>query len=192
MLSRFMSKYPHVSIDLEASNRRVDVVAEGVDLAIRVRPNPLEASDLILKVLSDRGLCLVASPSLIANFGVPMHPNDLKIWPSLGIGQAQNNFEWCLTHSNGERIVIAYSPRFTTTDMVALRTSAIAGLGVVQLPHLMVPDQLANGSLVQLLPEWGLRREIIHIVFPSKRGMRPAVRALIDFLSHEYDSFEEA
>ncbi|MDH4395013.1 MAG: LysR family transcriptional regulator [Limnobacter sp.] len=191
MISRFMLKYAHVSIDLEASNRRVDVVAEGIDLAIRVRPYPLEASDLILKILSDRGLGLFASPSLIAKLGNPSHPNDLKTWPSLGIGQAQNTFEWCLTHLSGERAVVPYSPRFSTTDMVALRTSAIAGLGVVQLPHLMVPKQLASGELVRLLPDWSLRREIIHMVFPSKRGMRPAVRAFIDFLSGEYESFEE-
>lgn len=195
MLAEFLLKHPQVQVHLEASNRRVDVVAEGVDLAIRVRPLPLESSDLVLKILSDRGLCLVAAPMLIQQMGLPTHPNDLRHWPSLGLGQTQGQqplqFEWCLTHENGERVVIEHSPRLVTTDMVALRASAMAGVGLVQLPNLMVPKQVANGELVKLLPQWSPRREIIHVVFPSRRGMLPAVRALIDFLCQKYESFEE-
>lgn len=195
MLAEFLLKHPQVQVHLEASNRRVDVVAEGVDLAIRVRPLPLESSDLVLKILSDRGLCLVAAPKLIQQMGLPTHPNDLRHWPSLGLGQTQDQqplqFEWCLTHENGERVVIEHSPRLVTTDMVALRASAMAGVGLVQLPNLMVPKQVANGELVKLLPQWSPRREIIHVVFPSRRGMLPAVRALIDFLCQKYESFEE-
>ncbi len=196
MLAEFLLKHPQVTVHLEASNRRVDVIAEGVDLAIRVRPLPLESCDLVLKILSDRGLCLVASPALIKQRGMPQHPAELKNWPSLGLGQtqsqAQNNFEWCLHHENGDQIVVPHSPRLVTTDMVALRASAIAGVGVVQLPNLMVPNQLANGELQRVLPDWSPRREIIHVVFPSRRGILPAVRALIDFLCEKYDSFEEA
>lgn len=195
MLAEFLVKHPQVTVHMEASNRRVDVVAEGVDLAIRVRPLPLDSSDLVLKVLSDRGLCLVASPCLINKMGAPKHPKDLIHWPSLGLGQTQGQvqtaFEWCLTHASGERIVIPHSPRLVTTDMVALRASAMAGVGVVQLPNLMVPKQVAKGELVKLLPDWSPRREIIHVVFPSRRGMLPAVRALIDFLCEKYDSFDE-
>lgn len=195
MLAEFMVRHPQVTVHMEASNRRVDVVAEGVDLAIRVRPLPLDSSDLVLKVLSDRGLCLVASPCLIKQMGMPRHPNDLIHWPSLGLGQTQGQvqttFEWCLTHASGERIVVPHSPRLVTTDMVALRASAMAGVGVVQLPNLMVPKQVASGDLVKLLPDWSPRREIIHVVFPSRRGMLPAVRALIDFLCEKYNSFDE-
>ena len=195
MLAEFLTKYPQVTVQLEASNRRVDVVAEGIDLAIRVRPLPLENSDLVLKILSDRGLCLVAAPSLLRKMGMPKHPNDLMNWPSLGLGQtqgqSQTSFEWCLTHTDGHRVVIPFTPRLVTTDMTALRASAMSGVGVVQLPNLMVPEQVANGQLVKLLPEWSPRREIIHVVFPSRRGMLPAVRALIDFLCEKYDSFDE-
>lgn len=195
MLAEFLVKYPQVTVHLEASNRRVDVVAEGVDLAIRVRPLPLDSSDLVLKVLSDRGLCLVASPALIHRMGAPAHPNDLLNWPSLGLGQTQeqlhSNFEWCLTNPGGERVIVTHVPKLVTTDMVALRASAVAGVGVVQLPNLMVPEQLASGQLLKVLPQWSPRREIIHVVFPSRRGMLPAVRALIDFLSEKYASFQE-
>lgn len=70
--------------------------------------------------------------------------------------------------------------------MLALREAAVAGIGVVQLPILMAKDQLADGSLVRVLDEWEPKREVIHAVFPSRRGLLPAVRALVDFLSDEY------
>ncbi|MFC6672667.1 LysR family transcriptional regulator [Marinobacterium aestuariivivens] len=191
MLADFMVRYPHVRIHLEATNRRVDVIAEGVDVAIRVRPPPLEDSELVLRVLSDRGQCLVASPALIERQGVPAAPADLVKWPSLGLGEPQQSYSWILNGPHDARITLNHSPRFVTTDMVALRNAALAGVGVVQLPTLMVPDQLADGSLVRVLPDWFPRREIIHVVFPSRRCLLPSVRVLIDYLSEQYASFEE-
>jgi DNA-binding transcriptional LysR family regulator len=191
VLADFMVKYPKVIIHLEASNRRVDLISEGVDIAIRVRPPPLENSELILKVLSDRGQRLLASPSLVAKFGLPSKPSDLADWPSLGIGEPQYNHSWTLYGPDGGAINLNHSPRYVTTDMLALRQAAIKGVGVVQLPSIVVPKQLKDGSLIHVLPEWLPRREIIHLVYPSRRGLLPSVRALIDFLSDYYRSFEE-
>jgi len=75
--------------------------------------------------------------------------------------------------------------------MSALLVAALAGVGVVQLPALMVEPHLDNGELVQVLPQWTPRREVIHIVFPSRRGLLPSVRALIDFLVDCYARIEE-
>lgn len=191
MLADFMSECPDVTVHLEATNRQVDVLAEGVDLAIRVRPPPLEDSDLVMRVLSDRRLCLVASPVLIERYGNPRHPSDLAAWPSLGLGQPQQNYRWAFTDDAGVEVTQDHEPRYITTDMIALRKAAVAGVGVVQLPALMVPQQLEDGRLVQLLPDWQLPRDIIHVVFPSRRGILPSVRALIDFLADRYASFDE-
>ena len=75
--------------------------------------------------------------------------------------------------------------------MVALKTAAMAGAGVVQLPLLMLSEQLKAGALISVLPEWAPRRELIHLVYPSRRGMIPAVRVLIDFMATRYASMEE-
>jgi DNA-binding LacI/PurR family transcriptional regulator len=80
---------------------------------------------------------------------------------------------------------------FCATDMLALREAAMAGVGVVQLPLLMVRDQLASGELEVVLDEWQPRREVIHAVFASRRGLLPSVRALVDYLSEEYQRMEE-
>lgn len=191
MLAEFMESYPEVIIHLDATNRRVDLVGEGIDLAIRVRPEPLEDSELILRVLSDRRQCIVARPGLIERPGPPAFPADLLKYPSLARGVPEESFEWILHDRDGRELRQPFYPRLITTDMLALQKAALAGVGIVQLPHLMVENDLASGALMELLPDWTLRREIIHVVYPSRRGMVPSVRALIDHLSDRYASFEE-
>ncbi|KDE40755.1 Transcriptional regulator, LysR family [Nitrincola lacisaponensis] len=187
MLAEFMLLYPKVTVHLEATNRRVDLLAEGVDLALRVRPLPLESSDLVLRVLSDRGQCLVVSPELLERQGgFPVKPDDLCIWPSMSRANAEEQHQWYLQHSDGRLLKLPFRPRYTTTDMLALKTAAMAGVGVVQLPLLMVQKEFDAKRLIHLLPEWEPRREVIHLVFPSRRGMLPAIRALIDFLVERY------
>lgn len=186
MLARFMMKCPHVTIALEATNRRVDVVSEGMDLAIRVRPPPLQDSDLVLKVLANRGQCLVASPALVAALPSVVSPVDLAAWPSLGLGSGRGDYAWDLQGPDGMQSTIVHTPRFITTDMSALRTAAVAGVGVAQLPMLMVKEQLQRGELVRLLPSWAPKPEIIHAVYPSRRGQLPSVRALLEHLSEEF------
>jgi DNA-binding transcriptional LysR family regulator len=191
MLAEFMRRYPAVTIHLEATNRRVDVVAEGIDVSIRVRPRPFEDSDLVLRVLSDRGQCLVANPVLVERHGRPESPADLERFPSLARGTPEESFEWNLFGPAKEEVVQPYDPRLITTDMLALQHAAQAGVGIVQLPLLMVQDDLRDGTLVRLLPEWEPRREVIHAVFPSRRGLLPSVRLLIDHLAERYSSFDE-
>lgn len=186
MLARFMARYPGVQIQLEATNRRVDLVAEGVDVAIRVRPRPFDDSDLVMRVLADRGHCLVTSPRLVETMGKPLSPDELSRWPGLSTSAGKHVHRWSLNGPNGAKAEVHFTPRLITSDMLALREAAVAGIGVVQLPILMAKDQLADGSLVRVLDEWEPKREVIHAVFPSRRGLLPAVRALVDFLSDEY------
>ncbi|WP_318378583.1 LysR family transcriptional regulator [Enterobacter sp.] len=191
MLAQFMARYPQVTVQLEETNRQVDVVNESVDLAIRVRPGPLDDSELVIRKLADRGMCLVASPALVARFGLPSSPADLAPWPSLALSRVQQTYRWILFGPQDQEAILHHKPRFITTDMIALRSAAMAGVGIVQLPMMMLKEQFADGSLVHLLPQWRTRREIIHAVYPSRRGQLPAVRALIDFLVESYAGFVE-
>lgn len=191
MLADFMASCPHVTLQLEATNRRVSPVSEGIDLAIRVRPPPLPDSELILRVLSDRSQSLVASPALLATCGMPNHPADMAKYPSLDLGPPQDEHVWTLFGPEGAQVALNHHPRLITSDMIALRRAALAGVGIVKLPTLMVCDELAAGTLVRLLPQWQPRREIIHIVYPSRRGLLPSVRALIDHLAASFDALDE-
>ncbi|WP_366636284.1 LysR family transcriptional regulator [Aquisalimonas sp.] len=192
MIADFMQRYPLVNVMLDATNRRVDVVGEGVDVAIRVRPPPLEDSDLVLRVLTDRSQCLLACPALVARQGgEPAAPEELRSWPSLGLGSPQEEFAWNLFGPEDKPVAVPHAPRLVTTDMSALRKAAVAGIGVVQLPRMMVHPELEAGHLVPILPSWTPRREIVHVVFPSRRGLLPAVRALIDHLADAFNAVNE-
>lgn len=191
MLADFMIRNPEVIVHLEGTNRRVDPVSEGIDVAIRVRPPPLEDTDLVMRVFSDRGQSLVASPALLAARGTPANPQDLQAWPSLGVGLPQQSHTWTLQGPDGTWETVRHAPRFVTTDMIALRDAAVAGVGVVQLPLLVVRNQIAGGTLVDVLPGWAPRREIIHAVFPSRRGMLPSVRALLDYLAGRFAAISD-
>jgi len=190
MVAAFMIACPRVEIHLEATNRRVDVVGEGIDVAIRVRPPPLEDSDLALRVLAERGQCLVASPTLLREHGVPAVPADLTRLPSLDHGVPQAAHVWRLRGPDGAQAEIHHQPRFVTGGMLALRAAAVAGVGVVQLPTMMVRDEVARGELATVLPDWAPRREIVHAVFASRRGLLPSVRALLDFLAERFAELE--
>ena len=191
MLAAFMVEHPQVEVHLEATNRRVDVIGEGIDIALRVRPPPLQDSDLVMRVLAERSQCLVAAPALIDALGMPQGPADLARFPSLELGVPQNEHVWNLLGPDGAHAAIHHRPRYITRGMLALRDAAVAGVGVVQLPTMMIGTQLASGELVRVIPEWRPRREIVHAVFASRRGLLPSVRALIDFLAARFASLVE-
>ncbi|WON75124.1 LysR substrate-binding domain-containing protein [Nitrosospira sp. Is2] len=109
----------------------------------------------------------------------------------MGLGTPQQTHRWVLYGPDSALATLHHTPRFVTTDMIALRNAAVAGVGVVQLPVVMARDQLAAGLLVRLVPDWAPRREIVHAVFPSRRGLLPSVRALIDFLAERFDIVHE-
>jgi DNA-binding transcriptional LysR family regulator len=188
MLADFLRAHPQVELHLDATNRRVDVVGEGIDLALRVRPPPLEDSDLVLRVLAERRQCLVASPVLIARRGQPKTPGELMQLPSLALGQPQNQHIWDLHGPDGAHMAIHHQPRLVTRSMATLRDAALAGVGIVQLPLLITGPDVARGALVQVIPQWAPRNELIHVVYPSRRGLLPAVRALIDFLAERFET----
>ncbi len=190
MLAAFMAAYPRVEIHLEETNRRVDVVGEGIDVAIRVRPPPLEDSDLVMRMLAERGQCLVACPRLLTG-GIPQVPADLAGLPSMDLGMPLHEHVCHLIGPDGTQAAIRHRPRLVTRGMLALRAAALAGVGVVQLPSMMVREQIARGELVHVIPGWAPRREIIHAVFASRRGLLPAVRALLDFLAERFEALDE-
>ncbi|HEX7932715.1 MAG TPA: LysR substrate-binding domain-containing protein [Paraburkholderia sp.] len=192
MVADFLAATPRVTVHLEATNRVVDVIGEGIDVAIRVRPPPLKDSDLVMKVLGERAWLLVVGPSLLQQHGMPEVPADLTTMPSLGFGSPHQDHAWQLDGPDGEMATIRHTPRFVTDDMLALKQAAIAGAGVAQLPVMMVQDELRNGTLVAVTPAWKPKGGIIHAVFPSRRGLLSSVRALIDFLAMQFERIEEA
>lgn len=192
MIARFMIANPRVEVHLESTNRRVDVIGEGFDLAIRVRFPPLEQSELVMRRLDESTQALVASPSLFEGRKHPESPADLHDWPSLDLGPAHREHSWSLEHGDGNTAVVPHAPRLVTDDMAALREAALKGVGIVQLPTMMIWDDVQGGRLTHVLPQWIPKSGIIHAVFPSRRGLLPSVRALVDFMVSQCDARRHA
>jgi DNA-binding transcriptional LysR family regulator len=186
MIARFMAACPKVDVLLESTNRRVDVIREGFDLAIRVRFPPLDDSDLVIRKLAESPQILAASPALLAGLRNPLVPADLAGVPSLAWDTAMQEHEWRLDGPEGATATIRHRPRLLTEDMVALRLAALKGVGLCQFPAFVIEDDLQAGLLIDILPQWAPKAGIIHAVFPSRRGLLPSVRALLDFMADDY------
>jgi DNA-binding transcriptional LysR family regulator len=191
MIARFMARYPKVVVHLESTNRRVDVIREGFDMAIRVRFPPLDDSELVIRKLALSRQRLVASPALLDGcFSRPLVPADLSAMPSLAWEATHASHEWSLDGPGGASAIIPHRPRLVTEDMVALRQAALAGIGVCQFPTMVIRDDLRAGALIDILPQWKPRAGIVHAAFPSRRGLLPSVRSLLDVLATEYAALD--
>ncbi|KPU59909.1 bacterial regulatory helix-turn-helix, lysR family protein [Pseudomonas fluorescens] len=186
MLTRYMLKYPLVELFIESTNRRVDLIHEGFDIALRVRFPPLENTDMVMKVLGNSTQSVVGSPAFLSRLSTPASPADLSGLPSLHWGAAQREYQWELFGADGSTAMIRHAPRMVTDDLLALRHAAVAGIGIVHLPSVVVRDEIAAGQLVELVPGWSPKSGVIHAIFPSRRGLLPSVRTLIDFLGEEF------
>ncbi len=183
ILAHFLAKHPRVRIALDATNRRVDVVDEGLDIAMRVRKPPLEDSDLVMRAFGPDEMILVASPELIAAYGKPQTLEDIGRMPTLSMASADERSTWRFLGMDGEPAELTHSPRLGTDDLFTLRRAALLGIGAALVPHLIVAKDLEHGALIRLLPSLKAHTGIMHAVFPSRRGMVPAVRSLLDSLS---------
>ena len=186
MLTRYMLKYPLVELFIESTNRRVDLIHEGLDIALRVRFPPLENTDMVMKVLGNSTQSVVGSPAFLPRLSTPASPADLSGLPSLHWGTVQREYQWELFGVDGSSAMIRHAPRMVTDDLLALRHAAIAGIGIVHLPSVVVRDEIKAGQLVELVPGWAPKSGVIHAIFPSRRGLLPSVRTLIDFLGEEF------
>ena len=183
ILARFLAKHPRVRIVLDATNRRVDVVDEGLDIAVRVRKPPLEDSDLVMRAFGPDEMALVASPELIAAHGKPQTLEDIGRMPTLSMASAGESSTWRFLGMDGEPAELTHAPRLRTDDLFTLRRAALLGIGAALVPSLIVAKDLERGALIRLLPSLKAHTGLMHATFPSRRGMVPAVRSLLDSLS---------
>ena len=182
MIAAYLEENPLVQVQVDATNRRVDVVEEGLDFAIRVRLPPLEDTDLAVRQLGLSTLVLVASPAFLAPRPAPRSLNDLLDWPTVSMASHSERYTWTLYDVGGEPVSLSHRPRLATDDLASLRIAALHGVGVTMLPREFVEEDLRAGRLRQLLPHLSAKTGLVHAVFPTRRGMVTAVRHLLDAL----------
>lgn len=186
VVARYMEKCPKVNVYLKSFSRPVDVLREGFDLAVRVRFGAIESSDLVMKHLGMSCQSLVASPALARSLPDPADLQMISRQPTLALGTEQRECQWRLLGPGNARLAVPFMPRLVTDDMLALKQAALRGVGVVALPLLMIREELDAGTLVTVGAPWQPEPGSVHAVFPSRRGLLPAVRELLDFMGAEY------
>jgi DNA-binding transcriptional LysR family regulator len=186
-LPAFLERYPRLRVQLTVSSRRVDLIDEGVDVAIRVRDALDSDADMQVKIIGRSGRLLVASPAFLEKHGRPATPQDLAALPTISQSERAGVDSWPLVDEAGAEHIVTHEPRVASTEFGVLRQCAIAGLGVAFLPEFACREPLADGRLERIMPGWIGREGILHLVFTSRRGLLPSVRAVIDFLADVLD-----
>jgi DNA-binding transcriptional LysR family regulator len=182
VLPRFLAAHPQVRIDMLVTNRVIDLVQEGVDVALRVRSNLDDSGSLIVKKLGPTKGVLVASPQLLQRFGAPASTEDLKHLPTIAMNAADGRASWRLEGPHGADYELQHHPIYTADDLLTLKFAVLQGTGMCALPDYMCTQELREQTLVPVLPGWAPPPANVLAVFPSRRGMVPAVRRFLDFL----------
>jgi DNA-binding transcriptional LysR family regulator len=182
LLPRFLAAHPQVRIDMLVSNRVVDLVQEGVDVALRVRANLDDSGTLVVKNLGETHGVLVASPQLLQRFGAPQDVEALHHLPTVAMSAADGRASWHLLGPRGASYDLEHRPVYTADDLLTLKYAVVHGTGMCVLPDYLCAEELRRGELAAVLPGWEPRTAMVLAVYPSRRGMVPAVRRLLDFL----------
>lgn len=182
ILPRFLAAHPQVRVEMQVTNRVIDVVQEGVDVALRVRSNLDDSGSLVIKNLGTTLAVLVASPQLLRRFGAPTVPEDLRNLPTLAMSAAEGRAAWHLVGPGGKTFELQHRPVCTADDLLVLKLAALYPLGMTVLPDYMCIEERSQGLLVPVLHGWSPPAAKVLAVFPSRRGMVPAVRRFLDFL----------
>ncbi|HEX2544797.1 MAG TPA: LysR substrate-binding domain-containing protein [Ramlibacter sp.] len=182
LLPRFLAAHPQVRIDMVVTNRVIDLVQEGVDVALRVRANLDDSGSLVVKNLGETRAVLVASPQLLQRFGTPADVEALRNLPTVAMSAADGRATWQLLGPRGATFALEHHPVYTADDLLTLKLAVVQGTGMCALPDYLCVDELRHGELVPVLAGWAPSVARVLAVFPSRRGMVPAVRRLLDFL----------
>ncbi|MGR9145531.1 LysR family transcriptional regulator (plasmid) [Rhizobium leguminosarum] len=180
LISSFLLRFPKVRLQLVATDRAVDLIGERIDLALRVRASLTSDAALTMRSLGRSTRILVACPQLASQVGSIVQLANL---PTLATNDAEDDLEWHLEAEDGRKHVVRVQPRMGCEEMATVRDAAIDGLGIALLPDHVCRQAMEAGKLVRLLPDWRGVQGIVHLVFTTRRGLSPAVRALIDHLA---------
>lgn len=184
-LPEYLGSYPEVSVELSLSNRYVDLIDEGFDAVVRI--GALADSGLMARPLAPYRLRLCAAPSYLAKRGAITHPEDLVRHDCLGFLHSELRTHWTFQGPEGP-ITVPVSGRLMVDSGESLMAAAREGMGVVLQPCELVREDLAAGSLVELLPDYPVPTRPLHVLYAPDRRMTPKLRSFLDFVVTKFGS----
>lgn len=183
-VASFMAQHDTLTVDLRLADRRVDLVDEGFDMAIRI--GALSDSSLIARKLAPIRTVLCASPAYLASNPPISHPRDLRDHSCLRYHYQATGPSWHFRHRDGREEAVRVSGRFLADNGDVMVEAAVAGLGVVYVPDFLAAGPLRRGELVPLLPAWLHERTALWALYPHTRHLSAKVRLFIDFLAERF------
>ncbi len=187
ILPEFMHRYPEVRIVMRVTNRVVDLYEDSVDVALRVRSEPPENANIVVRPLWRTEQMLVGAPSLLSQNSPPLVPSDLERFETLDTPSSDGRHVFHLIAPDGQRYTHEHEPRLVTADLLTIREAVLAGVGIAALPGMLYGAALRSGRLSPVMPGWTLPVPQLYAVFVSRQGMVPAVRAFVDYLVEMLD-----
>ncbi|AKF04814.1 LysR family transcriptional regulator [Sandaracinus amylolyticus] len=186
LIATYTQRYPEVTVEVDLLDRQVSLIEEGFDLAIRV--GPLADSSLVARRLGEpQHIALFASPEYLRRAGTPAHPRELARHRCLVMHGARTATSWVFRGERKARSV-AIAPHLAVNSFHVLRTLAIAGAGIARMPSPYANAAVASGELVEVLAGYAAPPVQVFAVYPSARGISPALRAMLDVLEAGYDA----
>ncbi|MGB8928960.1 MAG: LysR family transcriptional regulator [Pantoea agglomerans] len=180
VLEAFLQKWPELRADIVFNDRYVDLIEEGFDIAIRIG-EPKDDSRILTRTIATQKMVTCASPAYAARRGIPETPQALTEHDTIFFSSADRRRTWRFETSDGTWLFEGPG-RMNIDSSEAIRESALAGFGIIHLPHYMVWQDLHQGMLVPLLEDFRETPEPIRIIYPSKRHLSPRIRGFIDLL----------
>ena len=180
LLPHIAKAYPKIRIVLFATDRFVDVIQEGYDIALRDHFGPLPNSDLVQRRVRTESFWLVASLDYFAGRQPPRKPSDIEGMD--GLFAAQGESSWTLSNEKGMTASVHLQPRYYANEGTGLLEAAIAGLGLACLPRFMCQRAIGAGALMRVLPDWTAGEITTTLLMPHRRGQLPSVRVVADLL----------
>ena len=182
ILPNFLKTYPEIKVQLQVTNRRVDIVNEGFDVALRVRANLDDDPSLVLRKFSNIEQHLFASQAYLNEYGTPKMPEDLIEHRILSMADEHIDQIMILHDDQNQQKKIKINPILMGSNLMMLGSLVSQNCGIALLPDTIAHDYVVTGELVRVLPDWKAPHGIFHAVYPSRRGLLPAVRVFIDYL----------
>lgn len=182
ILPDFLKKYPEIKVQMMITNRRVDIINEGFDLALRVRTSLDDDPNLVIRQFEKIEQHLFASQVYLNEFGDLKTPEQLSEHKILSMAEEHTEQFLILQNEQQQQKKIRINPTVMGSDLNMLAQLAASGCGITLLPDNVVQQYIERGELVRVLSDWKTAHGIFHLVYPSRRGLLPAVRVFIDYL----------
>jgi len=182
ILPDFLKKYPEIKVQMMITNRRVDIINEGFDLALRVRSSLDDDPNLVIRQFEKIEQHLFASQGYLNEFGDLKTPEQLSEHKILSMAEEHTEQFLILQNEQQQQKKIRINPTVMGSDLNMLAQLAASGCGITLLPDNVVQQYVERGELVRVLSDWKTAHGIFHLVYPSRRGLLPAVRVFIDYL----------